>query len=146
MTRPSALQDWRDAMQHFVFYGWRDCVQALDAGKVACGVNLHGIGAVTHYSGNFWWASCDYLRAHLRHPMRGPSDHFRRNSGKTWEGGEWGPPERWYAEMWLLDSDVGRSAGPAHGCFETGTDHYNWRFDVDARLRAPSARCAPLWR
>lgn len=72
---PTGLKDWRHYMQYFNIERWEDCVEKLDEGYDCCGVSwikredLAGniptegkryIG--NHFSGNFWWARCDYIK------------------------------------------------------------------------------------
>lgn len=137
--RALGAKDWRDIMMYFVFYRWKECVEVMDKrGKVACGVNLHGVGSTgvpAHYSGNFWWTRCSYVREHLRHPLLGATEFFLRYW--AWMM----PPDRMYGEGWVLDSELMQKENVAHECFRTNTDHYNWRFDVESVRRA-GTRCA----
>lgn len=79
---PTGLKDWRHYMQYFNIERWNDCVEKLDEGYDCCGVSwikredLAGniptegkryIG--NHFSGNFWWARCDYIRT-LPDPLK----------------------------------------------------------------------------
>ena len=54
------VADWRHLMEHFVIGRWTECIAALKTSDT-CGVNwlMH---PSPHYSGNFWWATCDYIR------------------------------------------------------------------------------------
>lgn len=78
----SALKDWRHYMQYFNIERWEDCVEKLEEGYDCCGVSwikredLAGniptegkryIG--NHFSGNFWWARCDYIQT-LPDPLK----------------------------------------------------------------------------
>ena len=50
---------WRRYMEHFTVENWEDCVATLGTYET-CGVEL--LCEESHYSGNFWWATSDYLR------------------------------------------------------------------------------------
>lgn len=54
-----ATNAWRLYMEHFNLERWRDCVNALTEHET-CGVELDDIH--THYGGNFWWATSEYIR------------------------------------------------------------------------------------
>jgi hypothetical protein len=59
VTRYKNVRLWRDYMEHFVIEKWRDCVAALDTYDV-CGVEWRE-KPLPHFSGNFWWATDNYL-------------------------------------------------------------------------------------
>jgi len=63
--------DWRRLHEYFVVEVPQGCVKALGEGFQTCGVaaaSLDAAGAPRpHYSGNFWWARCDYVNT-LPHP------------------------------------------------------------------------------
>lgn len=62
---------WRRVMMYFMVGYWQQCVQHLNdsEGYHTCGINLFPFPynatfewpAVRHYSGNFWWARCDFI-------------------------------------------------------------------------------------
>jgi len=54
-----AADAWRRYMEHFVVENWQDCAAALNTYET-CGVELQC--EESHYSGNFWWATSEYLR------------------------------------------------------------------------------------
>ncbi len=54
------IQDWRRYMLYFNVYKHIECINTLKKYD-ACGVDLVN-NPVTHYSGNFWWAKCSYIR------------------------------------------------------------------------------------
>ena len=74
---------WRVLMEQFILMEWRDCVEALLAGNVACGVNLKGLqvnnGLWRHFSGNFWWARCDHINR-LPPPLDLGTSYFKQYS------------------------------------------------------------------
>ena len=123
-------REWREVMQHFIFTRWRDCALALDSGLIACGSNLRGTrqfagtNLYRHYSGNFWWASCDYIGI-KHHSPSVPTAYWATNF-------PWPPPHRQYCEGWLMDTEYvqGFDAIPARNCFDDNTDHYVQSFDV----------------
>jgi hypothetical protein len=57
----SSVHAWRRYMQYFNIEKWRDCVEKLDAGYDAVGVDWRN-DPWKHFSGNFWWARSDYIR------------------------------------------------------------------------------------
>ena len=98
------VADWRRFMMHFVVSRWRQCVAALRSGSFdTAGVNWHEppLTARPHYSGNFWWATADYV-------ARLPATI---GSGYT-------DPELW----------IGLGAPRACVLAESGIDHYHRRF------------------
>lgn len=107
-------KDWRDALQHFLFYRWLDCVEALSAnGYDACGTNFKPRPR-PHFSGNFWWASCSYV-ATL--PVPAADAPFGS------------PIYRLWAEYWLMHAP-GPLKPRVKNCFDTNTDHYYNPFNV----------------
>ena len=50
---------WREYMEYFNLERWLDCVAIL-SDHDTCGVELQCDDS--HYSGNFWWATSDYLK------------------------------------------------------------------------------------
>ena len=99
------------------------CVGELERGKAACGVNLRGAKANDgksnhgaswcHFSGNFFWARCDYV-SKLNHPWHTeasaelrwehPSGFGGLDSGRGYhnhrDSRAFG---RYFAEWWLLN-------------------------------------------
>jgi hypothetical protein len=72
---------WRELMNTFILEYPSTCIRALLNGSSTCGT-LHRSTPSPHYSGNFWWASCNHI-AHLP-PLYSASFGFMD------------------AEMWLL--------------------------------------------
>jgi len=59
-----AVRDWRKYMEYFNIERWKYCVQKLNQGFDCCGVMWNsdtGYGWHPHFSGNFWWATTDYI-------------------------------------------------------------------------------------
>lgn len=54
-----ATEAWRRYMEYFNLERWPDCVAAL-VDHDTCGVELDDVQS--HYGGNFWWATSDYIR------------------------------------------------------------------------------------
>jgi hypothetical protein len=52
--------DWRRLQEYFLVEIFEDCVAALEAGYNTCGALLRRF-PLMHYSGNFYWARCDYV-------------------------------------------------------------------------------------
>lgn len=81
MTTPDKIDDikfkdfWRAYMLHWMVSEWSQCYTALDlrdlddhhSGYDLCGVRVvparKSIGGTTHISGNYWWASSDYIKS-----------------------------------------------------------------------------------
>jgi hypothetical protein len=55
------VSDWRELMLYHVVDRWEDCVAALSNGFDTVGVNWV-TEMYPHYSGNFWWATSDYIK------------------------------------------------------------------------------------
>ena len=51
------VSNWRDLMNTWILEFPSICLRALMKGYNACGINYQA----AHYSGNFWWANCDYV-------------------------------------------------------------------------------------
>lgn len=73
----AATEAWRRYMEYFVIEKWRDCITKLDEGYDCCGVMWNKdtpIGDWPHFSGNFWWATTNYINtlehSYLDHPWR----------------------------------------------------------------------------
>lgn len=68
-------KDWRKLMEHYIIDRWKTCVSELEKNDVV-GVNWHlgeghmnakakyaeGTPITPHVSGNFWWATTDYIK------------------------------------------------------------------------------------
>ena len=52
--------DWRRLQEYFLVEIFEDCIAALEAGYNTCGALLRRF-PLMHYSGNFYWARCDYV-------------------------------------------------------------------------------------
>jgi len=52
--------DWRRLQEYFLIEVFEDCLYQLDNGWNTCGALLRKWPHL-HYSGNFWWARCDYI-------------------------------------------------------------------------------------
>ena len=52
--------DWRQMMNYFCINRYVDCIKMLNTyDAVGC---RHAIKPVPHFSGNFWWANCKYIK------------------------------------------------------------------------------------
>lgn len=47
-------------MEHYILRQWREAVRRIEEGYSICGVDWRNNGW-WHFSGNFWWASSDYI-------------------------------------------------------------------------------------
>jgi hypothetical protein len=59
----NSTRDWRNVMGHFCVERWKDCVEKLKShDAVGCLYMDHCYyGYFPHFSGNFWWATSDYI-------------------------------------------------------------------------------------
>lgn len=55
-----AIDDWRRYMSYFNIMRFSDCINYLQTFDV-CGVDWH-IEPSPHFSGNFWWATAEYIQ------------------------------------------------------------------------------------
>ena len=71
---------WTKCMEHFLIEGWRKVDLVLDTHST-CGCELFKHSSGWHYSGNFWGARVDYLKAHTQAPdISGIDDRGNRCS------------------------------------------------------------------
>ncbi len=79
-----SIQDWINLMEYFLINKHELCFSKLEEGHSSVGVNYR-IKPKPHYSGNFWWASNEYLRTIPR--LMGK----RRHAAEFWISGgtEW---------------------------------------------------------
>lgn len=68
-------RDWRKMMEHYIIDRWKMCIGELEKNDVV-GINWHlgegymnakskyaeGTPITPHFSGNFWWATTDYIK------------------------------------------------------------------------------------
>ena len=110
-----AVDDWLDYMLYFNVYNWRESVKQLTNGYDTCGVNWWGQYHYPHYSGNFWWATSDYLK-------RLPAWSTPQVVGSTSQFGlECG--YRNDAEFW-----IGLGKPNPYNMHESNLDHYKFRY------------------
>ena len=75
------IKAWRKYMEHFIFNNHEDCINALKKGDFdTCGVQLTDDDQ-PHYSGNFWFARCDYVN---ELPLISESVAWDRHVAETW--------------------------------------------------------------
>jgi len=51
---------WRRLMEHYIIYGWENCIIQLESGYDSVGVLYREntfLGFHPHYSGNYWWTN-----------------------------------------------------------------------------------------
>ena len=75
--RHTFVEDWRLNMEYFVLHNWEECIDYLEEGYDAVGINWQtetGYGDQPHFSGGFWWANSNYIASlgteYLDHPVR----------------------------------------------------------------------------
>ena len=91
-------------MVHFAITRYVDCARHLACGYAACGsmLNVGGSGGTwAHYSGNFWWARCDYVRR--LEPLRVERLDMTTHTPKG------DPPKGRYLAEWWLGSIAGQN-------------------------------------
>lgn len=102
------VQAWIDYMEYFVIEKWKDCISSLENFDT-CGVNLQPL-PMKHYSGNFWWATTNYLKRIKRFDPQN-SSYIK--------------DPRVYCELWLLDNNFCKT-----DClFSSNVDHYSIKYE-----------------
>jgi len=100
------IRDWRNYMMYFNLEKWWLCANSLSQGIPTCGVDLRmdSSGTQPHYSGNYWWARCDWVARISRQCQSG-----QRNTSWYWllqdQAGDRGHNEEKIGRS-LWDSDV----------------------------------------
>ena len=63
LTKPNSkpVQDWKDYLVYWIVERWETSISQLNAGYDTSSVNWSE-DPWPHYSGNFWWATSDYIR------------------------------------------------------------------------------------
>lgn len=103
------VADWRNYMEYFNVERWEDCVSLLNSGYDCVGVNYKD-NPWPHFSGNFWWATSDYLRRTER-----PIDAYPPDG-----------PDRFYDERW-----IGLSYPKAMSMHLSNVNHYHQSYPGD---------------
>jgi hypothetical protein len=98
---------WRDMMNAFVIEFPSICLKAMQAGYSTCGPSYQR----SHYSGNFWWATCDHVAGlrYLKNPFDAHSAEFFILE-----------PTRNY----LLNLQIAENCG--YNPFHCGVNHYDF--------------------
>tara|TARA_R110000803_G_scaffold136671_2_gene203583 strand:+ start:352 stop:981 length:630 start_codon:yes stop_codon:yes gene_type:complete len=95
----ATVEAWKNYMEYFNIERWEDCINKLHKESYnTCGVNLQSEPKL-HYSGNFWWATAEYINTLNEVPYN----------------------NRLYCEMWLLDTINPKS----YSLHNSGINHYN---------------------
>jgi hypothetical protein len=55
------VESWRKYMEFFIIDKFESCIENLQNGYDACGVNLRELPS-KHFSGNFWWSKSEYIQ------------------------------------------------------------------------------------
>lgn len=62
VTQPiQSVADWRACMLYWNVERWRECVEKLDKGYDAVGINIID-SPIRHFQGNFWWTTTKHIR------------------------------------------------------------------------------------
>jgi hypothetical protein len=99
------MTDWRRLMEYFNIVRFEDCIASLGTHDV-CGVNWH-TAPDRHFSGNFWWATCEYVAGLPR-------------LSELWKAEDRGPNSRRACEQWLGTNPRVR----AKSFHESAINHY----------------------
>lgn len=90
----AGITDWRKYMEHFILEKHEACIQALITHD-CCGVDYKQHPA-PHFSGNFFWATCEHIRRLPDIATVRADVHFSNHIQ------EWNLQERHKAELWLF--------------------------------------------
>ncbi len=74
------VDGWRLFMEYHVIFRWKDCLEYLE--KWDCVGTNWSESPSPHFSGNFWWANCEYINK-LNHAML---DSNHRPDEEMWIG------------------------------------------------------------
>ena len=83
------MSDWRKFMEYWTIDQWKLCVTRLDEGYDTVGTNYINVAFLgidqhpanwPHYSGNFWWASSEYIKT--LEPLPHPSSYGNVKTSK----------------------------------------------------------------
>ena len=96
------INDWVNYLSHFNIKKHEDCINKLNEGYDAVGVNLQYLPK-THFSGNFWWSRFDHIKS-------------LQNCGYTY----YVEPEMWICQ---------RIDGKYFSLFNSNKNHYNDRWE-----------------
>eukprot|EP01102_Stenamoeba_stenopodia_P001964 TRINITY_DN11775_c0_g1_i2.p1 TRINITY_DN11775_c0_g1~~TRINITY_DN11775_c0_g1_i2.p1 ORF type:complete len:167 (-),score=21.82 TRINITY_DN11775_c0_g1_i2:240-740(-) len=93
-TKYQLTKFWRKMTEHFTFERWHDIVRLFwhDIGIGVVGVNLF-CHPYPHFSGNYWWSTCEYLQTHPT--PKNPSPLYKEIKSAY--------PRR-YDEVWIFDT------------------------------------------
>ena len=81
------ISDWRKYMTYFILEKMETCINFIEQGFDAVGVDW-STKPNNHFSGNFWWASSNYIKSL---PPVDPDNVFINNL----------PTQRHFAEFWI---------------------------------------------
>jgi hypothetical protein len=100
VSKPNSknIRSWVEYMEYFNIEKWSECVDTLNMYDT-CGVNLQKL-PVLHYSGNFWWATSNYIKTLKPFNERSANEFFSLNPLVN----SYGNMYRSYTEFWLLEN------------------------------------------
>jgi len=75
------VKDWREYMMFYLVERWNLCANVLMNGGATCGVHLLKLVPYPHYSGNFWWTSCEHV---LNNRKPCPNGRKFRHAAEFW--------------------------------------------------------------
>lgn len=55
------VKDWRACLLYWNVERWRNCIEKLDKGYDAVGIDIHDF-PINHFRGNYWWAKAKHIR------------------------------------------------------------------------------------
>ena len=147
---------WRLILTHYgAGADFESCVRNLEHGYATCGPLLTWGARVDgkpekkskqalwpHYSGNFFWARCDYVRG-LPNPRPDEADLKPANNRADANLGLQHPRGRWRAEAWILDSSHQHTTPKFHrNCWGGG---WGKRSDSGGKRYKLWIKCQSTW-
>jgi len=131
------VRHWREYMMFFLFERSELCINTLSKGIPTCGVDLKtdSRGINPHYSGNFWWARCDWVKIkNVVCPLgrkkrsdaefwvlRDPTGNFRNGSRKADRFNEAVRIRKMAMPLWTTETDHyhGQMPRAEYSCSDT---------------------------
>lgn len=94
---------WRQLLNYGVLENWEDCVNALEDHNTA-GINFYNTPS-PHYSGNFWWATSEYINTL---PDPSTMDWWETLKSMSSDGWLQSAHHRFRDEQWLCQNPLGK--------------------------------------
>lgn len=125
--------DWRKFLEFYNIDHWRKCVAKLDEGYDTAGVNYtraENGSFWEHYSGNFWWATSDYIKRLT--PLHNPRVPFNTDHSSL-------TGFRYTDQTWYFDHEAWIGTGKPKAyeiAFSPGKEHtwFHYHFSYPKEL------------